>query len=172
MAISILPPSLMSLMNMSEYVPGIYENVNPETGDTLYVGEGPLVFGIRPENTDEARIWGYEFTMAGEGDITPWLNLRGSVGYAYTYPGNLEQDTTLRNIGTFFKKAFQKITSEESMPLPMTPTPQVFFSIDRDTLSETRWKLNSATSSPWVLRQTTPVSQKRFQSYLSQRLIS
>ena len=31
-----------------EYVPGIYENVNPETGDTLYVGEGPLVFGIRP----------------------------------------------------------------------------------------------------------------------------
>ena len=90
-----------------EYVPGIYENVNPETGDTLYVGEGPLVFCIRPEHTDEARIWGYEFTMAGEGDITPWLNLRGSVVYDYTYPGNLEQDTTLRNIGTFFKKAFQ-----------------------------------------------------------------
>jgi iron complex outermembrane receptor protein len=89
-----------------EYVPGFWPNINEETGDVLYPGEGDEVFGLNPQNVEEARIFGYEISLQGRGDIHPMVNLGTRIGYTYTYPGNLEDDESLKNVGTFFRKAF------------------------------------------------------------------
>jgi len=70
-----------------EYLPGFYPNVFPGTDDVLYPEEeDSILFALKPNNVDQARIFGYEVSLLGEGDISPIFKLRTRLGYTYTYP--------------------------------------------------------------------------------------
>ncbi len=87
-----------------EYVPGIYTNINPD-GSQIFPGSGSFIFGLNPQNVDHARIWGFETSIVGTGNLHPAIACSIRVGYTYTYPANLEADTTLKDIGTYFQRA-------------------------------------------------------------------
>ena len=79
--------------NLVEYTLGIYP---PE-------GELPMIdyLGIKPINTEDARVAGFEFSVFGKGKIRE-LEISTLTGYSYNYPANLDMDTTQRNIGAYF----------------------------------------------------------------------
>ncbi len=74
-----------------------------------------LGFGFKSVNISRARIAGTEFSVFGEGTVAGKPS-RIWTGYTYSFPGDLEADTTQTNYGTFFSnaaKAFGGIDSAE-----------------------------------------------------------
>lgn len=84
-----------------EYKLGVYP---PE-------GEAPSLdwLGLKPFNLSNARIAGFEGSIIGKGDIGP-VQFRTLAGYTYTYPGNLDSDSTQQNVGTYLKNAAKAFT--------------------------------------------------------------
>lgn len=64
--------------------------------------------GLKPLNVGRARIAGFEASLIGKGNIGP-VEFRTLAGYTYTYPGNLDTDSTQRDAGTFLKNAVEGI---------------------------------------------------------------
>lgn len=60
--------------------------------------------GLQANNVGLARVAGYEASLIGKGDIGP-VQFRTLMGYTYTFPVNLEADSSLRDIGTYLKEA-------------------------------------------------------------------
>ncbi len=88
-----------------EYSFGIYPNKWPD-GEKIFPELGNLVVGAKPFNVEDARIFGFEASIIGEGKIGP-VGISAIAGYTYVYPGNLESDSTQNNVGTFLKNAFK-----------------------------------------------------------------
>ncbi len=90
-----------------EYRFGIYSNYWPNSTEKIFplIKEG-IVSGVKPFNVEQARIFGMEASIVGKGKIGP-VKISTLIGYTYYYPGNLEEDSTQRNIGTFFRNAFK-----------------------------------------------------------------
>jgi iron complex outermembrane receptor protein len=83
----------MEYDNMVEFYFNYYNNV----------GVGiPNGFGFQSINVARARIVGAEISSYGEGQIGK-VKLRTWGGYNYNYAGDLQNDTTQNNIGTYFK---------------------------------------------------------------------
>lgn len=84
-----------------EYKLGVYP---PE-------GEAPSLewLGLKPFNISNARIAGFEGSIIGKGSIGP-VEFRTLAGYTYTFPGNLDSDSTQQNVGTFLKNAAKGFT--------------------------------------------------------------
>lgn len=98
-----------------EYRFGTYPNYWPGTNEKIFPQEGPIIFiGIKPNNVDQARIFGWEASIAGKGKIGP-VEISTLAGYTYFYPANLAGtedlgnigDSTQQNIGTFLKNSFK-----------------------------------------------------------------
>lgn len=92
-----------------QYVEYVFQTVKNDdgTGHPLVPLEpGANVTGLRAQNVNKARIFGWEASIMGTGNIGP-VKINLLAGYTYTYPGNLDTDSSQRDIGTFFKNAFQ-----------------------------------------------------------------
>jgi iron complex outermembrane receptor protein len=63
------------------------------------------VLGLKPQNVENARLGGLEFTFASMGNIGP-VSLTALLGYTYSYPVNLSDSTTDQSVGTFLKGMF------------------------------------------------------------------
>jgi len=92
--------------NFVEYTFGFYENYWPGSSRKIFPLEGDMVLGAHPDNVDRVRIFGWEASLVGTGKIGP-VKISTLMGYTYIYPGNLEGDSTQKNIGTFLKNAFK-----------------------------------------------------------------
>lgn len=88
-----------------EYRFGLYENKWP-SGEKIFPEKGNLVVGAKPFNVEDARIFGFEASIVGDGHIGP-VKITTQAGYTYVYPGNLESDSTQNKVGVFLKNAFK-----------------------------------------------------------------
>lgn len=95
----------MEFEEQVEYRFGLWQNKWPN-GEKIFPDLGGLVVGAKPFNVENARIFGFEVSIVGDGKIGP-VNITTQAGYTYFYPGNLESDSTQKNIGTFLKNAFK-----------------------------------------------------------------
>lgn len=90
-----------------EYRFGIYNYKGVMNQDTSS-------FGLKPFNVAGARIAGYEAGIMGEGNIGK-VNIRVMGGYTYTFPGDLDSNSTVKNAGKyladFFKYSTKRIDS-------------------------------------------------------------
>lgn len=66
--------------------------------------------GLKPINLKEARIMGFEVSGYGHGKIGK-VDVRTLLGYTYNYPGNLEKDTTQRDMKVYLENAIKGITA-------------------------------------------------------------
>ena len=94
-----------------EFVPGIHERYGiDEDGD----GNWDTGLGFRAENVNRARIFGYEFTVSGDGQFgkVPFSIL---AGYTYSYAVDARKDDDLNSFGNIFTNSFQafRITEED-----------------------------------------------------------
>lgn len=65
--------------------------------------------GLKPRNVGLARVAGFEASLLGKGKIGP-IEFRTLTGYTYSYAGNLENDSTARNVGVFLDRTFEYLT--------------------------------------------------------------
>ncbi|MDX2003557.1 MAG: TonB-dependent receptor [Chitinophagales bacterium] len=72
----------------------------------LALPDSGFFLGFRPDNADRARIAGYEVSLVGQGDLGP-VTFRSLIGYTYSYPGDIVNDSSQRNIGTYLKNFFR-----------------------------------------------------------------
>lgn len=100
---------LQEYQEFVEYRFGLYSNRAPD-GTKYFPDEGETVIGFKPFNIEQARISGLELSLMGQGDIGP-VKVTTLVGYNYHYPGDLEADSTQRNMGTFLKNTFKHMFS-------------------------------------------------------------
>lgn len=89
----------MEMKDMIEFSPGVFNIDN---------GSGVLepTLGFRASNVGHARVAGIELGLTGDGRIGP-IPLRIYGGYTFNYPGDLESDTSQRNVGVFLQNMFQ-----------------------------------------------------------------
>ena len=73
--------------------------------------------GLKPVNLDKSRVAGFEFSFFSKGKIGQ-VELRTLLGYTYNYPGNLQGDSTQRNVGVFLKNAWNGIWHRIDEPIP------------------------------------------------------
>jgi iron complex outermembrane receptor protein len=86
----------MEYQNMVEFTLGFYDEVP---------GLHRSGLGFKSINVSQARIAGLEISGQTEGYIGKIpLNIWG--GYTFSYPGDIQSDTTLRNIGTYLNNMF------------------------------------------------------------------
>ncbi len=64
--------------------------------------------GLQANNVGLARVAGFEGSIIGKGDIGP-VQFRTLAGYTYTFPVNLEADSSLRDVGNYIKRAAEYI---------------------------------------------------------------
>lgn len=106
----------MNYDDFVEYRFGVYDNVDPN-GDKYLEDYGATVFGLKPYNVEQARIFGFEASLAGQGTIGQ-VEVQTLLGYTYSYPGNNE-DSVGVSAGQFIKDAFKnfgkRITTDEGV---------------------------------------------------------
>ncbi len=68
-------------------------------------GGSELKAVFQSRNVTRARIFGWEFTVVGEGTIGP-VDLAAQIGYTYVYPLSLEEPGAQKDIGFTFDRAF------------------------------------------------------------------
>lgn len=106
----------MEYKDFVEYRLGIYDNADP-SGNPWFPGEADRVIGPKPFNVENARIFGWEASVAGTGNIGP-VQIATLMGYTYSYAGSLE-DTVRVGAGEFIGDAFsnftKRITEEEDL---------------------------------------------------------
>ncbi len=88
-----------------EYRFGFYPNYWP-SGEKIIDSLADNIFSIKPFNVENSRIFGWEVSLVGEGKIGP-IGIATLAGYTYVYPGDLDTDTTQRDVGVFLKNAFR-----------------------------------------------------------------
>lgn len=93
----------MEYENFVEYILNVYPNQYPN-GEVIFPDADAMLIGLKPLNVEQARIFGWEATLAGQGNIGP-IGTQTLIGYTYSYPGNL-QDSLKVNAGQFLKDAF------------------------------------------------------------------
>lgn len=79
----------------------------PDSLEFPFPGSGKLL-GLKALNVENARIAGYELSIAGNGKIGP-VGLQLIAGYTYTWPGKSERDSSGHSnypVSTFFKDMF------------------------------------------------------------------
>lgn len=80
------------------------------------------LFGLKALNVEQARIAGYEISLAGTGKIGP-VGVQLMAGYTYTWPGKIDTDTGSRHYTTsefftdMFKYNFKKVGSDDTSKL-------------------------------------------------------
>lgn len=94
--------------DMTEFVFGAHSVTDPLTGVTT------TGIGFQNQNLQRSRIAGFEVSGNGEWKINKNSKLRFFGGYTYLYPGDLNADTTLRNVGNYFSSMFGSIFSVDS----------------------------------------------------------
>jgi outer membrane receptor protein involved in Fe transport len=104
----------MEYWDMTEFYFGVYL---PNPAPPVYsIGD---YLGFKATNVARARIAGYEVSIMGEGNIGK-IPVRLQTGYTYNYGVDLNQDTTLANVGNYLKKFFASIGSrDEDILQPM-----------------------------------------------------
>lgn len=65
---------------------------------------------LKPQNTSKARIAGFEASIAGTGNIGK-VQIRFLGGYTYAYAGDLQNDSSQRNVGKYLKNMFSDFSS-------------------------------------------------------------
>ena len=76
--------------------------------------EGGSTIGFKPFNISRARIAGAELGLTGNGNLGP-IPLRVYLGYTFTYPADLETDTSQQNVNVFIQNLFHSITKSDSL---------------------------------------------------------
>lgn len=71
--------------------------------------------GFKNLNRERSRIAGFEVSGNGEWLINDNQSFRFFGGYTFYYPGDLEGDTTQRNVGVYIRNAFQAFTNPDSL---------------------------------------------------------
>jgi iron complex outermembrane receptor protein len=84
--------------NFVEYTLGLY----PEEGQTATFDD----LGLKPLNTADSRVAGYELSMFAKGNISEIVNINALIGYSYNYPADLGGDSTQRALGEYFSNFF------------------------------------------------------------------
>ena len=128
--------------NFVQYEFGIFAN-KYRNGDSIFPGvpstfttsDGqPGIFGLRAANVENARVAGYEFSIAAQGKIGK-VGLQILAGYTYTYPVSLSDTTSegkrdVRNIGNYLRNFFElngrNADSLESIQMLMFRTRHLF----------------------------------------------
>lgn len=91
--------------------PNQYSNGTPIFPDSLefpFPGTGKLL-GLKALNIEDARIAGYEVSLAGQGKIGP-VGIQLMTGYTYTWPGKDERDSlghSTYKVGEFLSDMFK-----------------------------------------------------------------
>lgn len=101
-----------------EYRFGLYSNEDAY-GNILFPNQPGILIGLKPFNVENARVAGYEISLAGQGQAGP-CTLGTLVGYTYSFPGNLEEDSTLRNVANFLDAATANLFSRIEDPETVT----------------------------------------------------
>jgi iron complex outermembrane receptor protein len=86
----------MEYQNMVEFSLGFYNEVP---------GVHPAGLGFKSLNVSQARIAGFELSTQAEGYIGKFP-VRVWGGYTFSFPGDLEGDTTQRNVGIYLQNMF------------------------------------------------------------------
>jgi len=98
--------------NMTEFAFGLFL---PEDS-TLTLINLPDYLGFRTENVGNARIAGFEVSIVGKGALGPvWLGVFG--GYTYTYPVDINQDPSQRDVGTYLENFFNSFDGNDASTL-------------------------------------------------------
>ncbi|MEM1137220.1 MAG: TonB-dependent receptor, partial [Bacteroidota bacterium] len=94
--------------DMIEFRPGIF------IPDSLEVPADERLdyIGVRSENLDRTRIGGFEFSATGEGKLQG-IPFRLLMGYTYTYPVFLENNSDLISFTGYAEKFFKSIFSND-----------------------------------------------------------
>lgn len=78
----------------------------------------PITLGFRPDNIQDARVAGFEVSLAGEGKIGQ-SKLRILTGYTYNYPADLTNHPEQKNIGTYMDSFIFGLTNRfTDSPIP------------------------------------------------------
>lgn len=94
--------------NFVEYRAGLYP---PSTWTDPEIPADSVLnwLGLQAHNVGLARVAGFEGSLISKGSIGP-IEVRTLVGYTYTFPGNIEADSTIKEVGPYIKKAFEYLT--------------------------------------------------------------
>lgn len=91
-----------------------YENfINYVLGSYNEPGKTELTTGFKPFNVKNARIAGLEFMLQGQGKIGP-ISANFSGGYTFTYPVDLDADTSQKNLGVYIQNLFGSLNGVDS----------------------------------------------------------
>ncbi len=138
--------------NFVQYEFGIFPNeyrnggqIFPNISSPYLTSDGrPGIFGLRAANIENARVAGYELSIASQGKIGK-VGLQILAGYTYTYPVSLSDTTSdakrdVRNIGNYMRNFFllngRTPDSVESAQMLMFRTRHLF----RADVEITYWK--------------------------------
>jgi len=69
---------------------------------------------FKPYNISRARVAGFELGLQGDGSIGP-IPARVYLGYTFNYPGDLQADTTQKNLGVYMQNMFTSIANPDSL---------------------------------------------------------
>lgn len=69
-------------------------------GDTIKVP------GLKPLNVSNSRVAGFEVSLIGKGKMGP-IGVTAFGGYTYSYPGDLGNDPSQKNVGTYLSNMFK-----------------------------------------------------------------
>ena len=94
----------MDYTNFITYTLGNYKNPDKP---------GETVIGFKPFNVKNARIAGLELGFQGEGKVGP-VGLNFYAGYTFTYPVDLDADTSQKNVGKFLQSLFGSVGKLDS----------------------------------------------------------
>lgn len=94
--------------NVTEFVFALYPVTDPNTNVTTFKP------GFKNLNKTRSRIAGFEVSGNGEWIISPKQSFRFFGGYTYYYPGDLETDTTQRNVGKYLANAVKSFINPDS----------------------------------------------------------
>lgn len=96
----------MESWDMIEYKLGNYEVVEDSVSS--------MVIGFKPFNVSRARVAGLELGLNGSGNLGP-IPLRVYLGYTFTYPADLQEDTTQQAVNVFIQNLFYSISNSDSL---------------------------------------------------------
>lgn len=96
--------------NFVQYEIGFYQN-RYRDGSKIFPLAPENIIGLRAANLENARVAGYEISIASQGKIGP-VGVQVLAGYTYTYPVNLSDTTSdvkqdVKRLDTYLRKFFE-----------------------------------------------------------------
>jgi outer membrane receptor protein involved in Fe transport len=80
----------------------------------IYDVDGEPTLGFKPSNVSKARIAGVEFGLTGDGNLGS-IPVRTFLGYTFNYPGDLEADTSQKNVGVYMQNLFSSVANSDQL---------------------------------------------------------